>query len=78
MLRAKAESAARVVVEVSAAYTSQDRSGCGERVPKRLSQRWHACPCCGLSLHRDVNAAINIRRKGVGNAIVETEALASV
>jgi putative transposase len=26
--------------------------------------RWHACPKCGASLHRDHNAALNILRLG--------------
>ena len=60
-LRAKAEDAARTVVEVDPAYTSQTCSGCGERFPESipLSTRWvtHAC---GLSMDRDQNAAINI------------------
>ena len=35
-------------------------SRCGELVEKALSERTHTCPCCGLVLDRDVNAAINI------------------
>jgi putative transposase len=27
---------------------------------KGLSVRWHGCPECGTSLHRDHNAALNI------------------
>jgi putative transposase len=33
-------------------------------VQKGLSVRWHACPDCGTSLHRDHNAAKNIERLG--------------
>ena len=44
--------------------TSQVRSGCGVLVSKGLSVRWHACPDCGTSLHRDQNAARNIVRLG--------------
>ena len=51
--------------KVSAAYTSQDCSGCGQVVPKGLSQRVHACPNCGLVLDRDENAAINILRRAL-------------
>jgi len=40
--------------------TSQMCSGCGNMVPKKLGQRWHTCTACGLSLHRDHNAARNI------------------
>jgi putative transposase len=60
ILRYKAESAGAEVVEVVAAGTSQECSGCGVVVRKPLSQRMHTCPECGLVLHRDVNAARNI------------------
>jgi putative transposase len=42
---------------VPPAYMSQTCSGCGVLVHKGLSVRWHTCPDCGTSLHRDVNAA---------------------
>ena len=48
------------VVAIPPHYTSQDCSGCGERVQKTLSTRTHMCPKCGLVLDRDENAAINI------------------
>lgn len=64
VLRNKAESAGRRVVEVDPAGTSQRCSGCGETVPKKLSDRWHSCPRCGCSLHRDHNAALNIEKAG--------------
>ena len=66
VLTQKAESAARVVLAVNPAYTSQDCSECGYRVQKTLSVRVHACPCCGLILDRDVNAARNILKIAVG------------
>lgn len=56
----KASDAGRKVIPVPPAYTSQICSGCGEMVHKKLSERWHNCPYCKLSLHRDVNAARNI------------------
>lgn len=56
----KAESAGRRVLKVPAQYTSQDCSGCGARVRKTLAVREHRCIACGLVLHRDHNAAINI------------------
>jgi putative transposase len=64
ILDAKAAWAGRRVVAVPPAFTSQDCSGCGERVPKSLSVRTHVCPSCGLVLDRDENAALNIRRAG--------------
>jgi putative transposase len=67
VLTQKAESAAREVIAVNPAYTSQDCSMCGYRpdglegrTKKKLSDRWHHCPMCSASLDRDTNAAINI------------------
>jgi putative transposase len=64
ILDAKAVCAGRRVIAVPAHYTTQDCSGCGERVPKSLSMRTHVCPSCGLVLDRDYNAALNIQRAG--------------
>jgi putative transposase len=64
ILAAKAAYAGRRVVAVPPAYTSQTCSGCGVIVHKGLSVRWHSCPDCGTSLHRDHNAAKNIERLG--------------
>ncbi len=64
ILEAKAAYAGRRVVAVPPAYTSQDCSGCGERVPKSLSVRTHVCTSCGLVLDRDENAARNIQWAG--------------
>jgi putative transposase len=64
ILEGKAAYAGRRVVAVPPAYTSQDCSGCGERVPKSLSVRTHICPNCGLVMDRDENAAKNIQWAG--------------
>jgi putative transposase len=64
ILTFKAACAGKRVVAVNPAYTSQTCSGCGVIVKKGLSVRWHACPDCGTSLHRDHNAARNIERLG--------------
>jgi putative transposase len=64
ILAAKAAYAGRRVVAVPPAYTSQTCSGCGVIVAKGLSVRWHTCPDCGTSLHRDHNAAKNIESLG--------------
>jgi putative transposase len=64
ILTSKAEYAGKWVVAVPAQYTSQDCSGCGERVPKSLSVRTHVCPSCGLVMDRDENAALNILESG--------------
>src|SRR5262249_57233232 len=60
----KAVCAGKQVVLVESAYTSQDCSACGERVPKSLSVRTHVCPSCGFLADRDHNAALNILRAG--------------
>jgi putative transposase len=64
ILSNKAACAGRSVVAVPPAYTSQACSGCGAIVSKDLSVRWHECPDCGTSLHRDHNAAKNIQWLG--------------
>jgi putative transposase len=64
ILAAKAAYAGRRVVAVPPAYTSQTCSGCGVLVAKGLSIRWRSCPDCGMSLHRDHNAAKNIEQRG--------------
>jgi putative transposase len=64
ILTFKAESAGKRVEAVNPAFTSQRCSGCGVIVQKGLSVRWHSCPDCAASLHRDHNAALNILRLG--------------
>jgi putative transposase len=79
VLSDKAACAGRSVVAVDPAFTSQRCSGpgCGAMVQKGLSVRWHSCPECGTSLHRDQNAAKNIERLGQsrrgGAALVASE-----
>jgi putative transposase len=64
ILSFKAVEAGKTVVAVPPASTSQACSGCGVLVHKGVSVRWHSCPDCGTSLHRDHNAALNIVRLG--------------
>jgi putative transposase len=64
ILSFKAACAGRRVIAVNPAFTSQTCSGCGVMVQKGLSVRWHSCPECGTSLHRDHNAAKNIEWAG--------------
>jgi putative transposase len=64
ILAYKAACAGRRVVAVNPAFTRQTCSGCGVLVQKGLSVRWHSCPACGTSLHRDHNAAKNRERLG--------------
>jgi putative transposase len=65
ILSYKAEYAGREFVQVNPNGTSQICSGCGATVKKSLSTRIHNCPTCGLSLNRDFNAALNIKRLGL-------------
>jgi putative transposase len=65
MLICKAECANRLMVKVNPAYTTQDCSHCGYRQKLNLSDRMYHCPCCSLSLDRDVNAALNILSLGL-------------
>ncbi len=56
--------AGKRVEAVPPAYTTQECSGCGQRVQKSLCVRTHVCPSCGLVLDRDENAARNIQWRG--------------
>ena len=64
ILACTAACAGKRVEAVPPAYTTQQCSGCGERVQKSLSVRTHVCPSCDLVLDRDQNAARNIQRRG--------------
>jgi len=64
ILAYKAACAGKRVEAVPPAYTSQDCSGCGERMEISLSVRTHVCTNCGLILDRDENAARNILWRG--------------
>jgi putative transposase len=59
----KAAEAGAWAVPVAPKNTTQACSCCGQIVPKKLSHRWHRCDC-GLSIHRDLNAARNILALG--------------
>lgn len=63
----KAEETGRVVVLVDPKNTTQLCSGCGATVYKDLHTRIHNCPYCDLKLSRDINAAINILRRGLAS-----------
>src|SRR6266568_7635033 len=64
----KAAEAGRALVKVNPAGTTQACSGCGEHVPKTLSERWHSC-ACGLSIGRDLNAALNILHRALAQGL---------
>jgi putative transposase len=56
--------AGKRVEAVSPADTTQNCSGCGEKLPKDLSVRTHVCTNCSLVLDRDLNAAKTIFWRG--------------
>src|SRR5215470_9756401 len=60
----KAEDAGRQLVKVDPRGTSQ-RCPCGAKVPKKLSDREHACTKCGLITTRDHASAAEILRLGL-------------
>ncbi|MBD2205754.1 transposase [Calothrix sp. FACHB-1219] len=55
----------KVTIAVPPQNTSQNCANCGEKVQKSLSTRTHVCPHCGFHEDRDINAAINILRRGL-------------
>jgi len=73
-LSCKAEEAGRRYVAVNPAYTSQDCSRCQHRQIMPLSERTYHCPCCLLSIDRDLNAALNILAVGLHSLGLSLEA----
>jgi transposase len=55
----------KATVAVASHNTSQNCSNCGQKVPKSLSTRTPICPHCGYVEDRDINAAINILKRGL-------------
>lgn len=70
ILSDKAGRAGRRVVFVEPAYTSRTCSRCGFVVGElELSDRVFTCPKCGLVLDRDLNASLNILKKGLDEGL---------
>jgi len=73
----KAEDADRCFVKVDPRGTSQV-CVCGANVPKRLKDRWHHCPSCGLSLGRDhASAMVILQRAWIRLSGANVEAVSS-
>ena len=64
MIAYKEEESGGQLIQVNPRNTTQTCSQCGEYVKKSLSERIHECPYCGLVLDRDLNAALNILKRG--------------
>ena len=64
MVDYKAAGMGTEVIYVDPRNTSQLCSECGRMVKKDLCTRIHHCPHCGLEIDRDINAAINILKRG--------------
>ena len=58
----------RIFEKIPPHNTTQICSQCGEKVQKKLKDRVHNCPYCGLVIDRDYNAAINIKNKSDNQA----------
>jgi putative transposase len=62
--------------KVNKDFTSQTCPSCGTLTgKKKLSQRIHSCPECGLTTHRDVAAAMVVEQKGLNVAVGQTVVL---
>jgi putative transposase len=68
ILRAKAEEAGRVVIDVDARHTSDRCEACGYTAAEnRASQAVFACRACGHTANADEHAARNILRAGLAH-----------
>jgi len=66
ILRAKAEEAGRVVIDVDPRHTSDRCGACGHTAKEnRASQAVFCCRGCGHTLNADQHAARNILRAGL-------------
>lgn len=60
----KGESSGRLI-QVDPGNTAQLCVGAAGKVEKSLSDRIHACPGCGLGVDNDLNAALNVLKRGL-------------
>jgi transposase len=75
ILRAKAEEAGRVVIDVDARHTSDRCEACGHTAKEnRASQAVFACRSCGHTLNADEHAARNILRAGLARLAADPAA----
>jgi putative transposase len=75
ILRAKAEEAGRVVIDVDARHTSDRCGTCGHTAAEnRASQAVFSCRRCGHTVNADEHAAGNILRAGLARLAVDPAA----
>ena len=75
ILRAKAEEAGRVVIEVDARHTSDRCEACGHTAKEnRASQAVFSCRRCGHAVNADEHAARNILRAGLARLAADPAA----
>jgi putative transposase len=75
ILRAKAEEAGRVVIEVDARHTSDRCGACGHTAQEnRASQAVFSCRRCGHAVDADEHAARNILRAGLARLAADSAA----
>jgi putative transposase len=72
MLSYKAEGAGSRVILVNPENTTKECSRCGVLTDKALSERQHNCLSCGLSLDRDINAAMNILNRATSGTAISS------
>ena len=68
MLEYKAKWYGRTFLKVALRYTSQDCSICGNRNSELTLDREWTCGSCNTTHDRDINAAVNIRNRGLDKA----------
>ena len=66
----KAEWAGKTVIFVDPKKTSKECHICGNLEDMKLSDRTFRCSKCGLILDRDINAAINIKNRGIKELLI--------
>lgn len=72
LLFSKAGEAERTIAKINPAYTSQTCNNCSHRQKMPLNVRVFDCPCCHISLNRDLNAALNIIAIGLDSIGIES------
>lgn len=69
----KVENTGGQIIKVAPHFTSQDCSFCGTRHKLQLNTRVFNCNNCKRELDRDINAAINILKKGGSSVPLQSE-----